>query len=147
MHCPNLKKDRDTINWTQRRHKTIRYLRSLPAGHTYGNCHTFNWTHTELYILGQAQTKHAREFKEVLHSMNKNTINRHVDFPTIYLRLKKTPNASTNNNTNNTDTNLYGGRLGLSSIFILLPFNFFLNTIYWPSFMQLVFSLYQNIDL
>jgi hypothetical protein len=41
----------------------------------------------------------------------------------------------------------YGGRLGPSSIFILLRFNFFLITIYLPSFMQLVFSLYKNFDL
>jgi hypothetical protein len=42
---------------------------------------------------------------------------------------------------------MYGGRLGPSSIFILLRFNFFLITIYLPLFMQLVFSLYQNLDL
>ena len=34
--------------------------KSLPAAHTYDNCHTSNWTETEL--LGRAQTKHAREF-------------------------------------------------------------------------------------
>jgi hypothetical protein len=84
---------------TEHKNAIKRYdLRSLPAAHTYDNCHTFNWTHTEL--LGQAQTKHAREFKEAWHSMDNNTINRHVDIPTIYLQLKMTPNASTNNNTN-----------------------------------------------
>ena len=36
---------------------------SLPAAHIYDNCHTFNWTETQL--LGQAQTKHAREYKEI----------------------------------------------------------------------------------
>jgi hypothetical protein len=63
------------------------------------NYTAFNWTHTEL--LGQAQTKHAREFKEAWHSMDNNTINRHVDIPMIYLQLKKTPNASTNNKAKN----------------------------------------------
>ena len=59
---------------TEHKNAIKRYdLRSLPAAHTYDNCHTFNWTHTEL--LGQAQTKHAREFKEAWHSMDNNTIN------------------------------------------------------------------------
>ena len=55
-------------------------LRSLPAAHTYDNCHTFNWTETQL--LGRAQTKHAREFKEALYSTDSNAINRHIDIPT-----------------------------------------------------------------
>ena len=63
--------------------------------------------HLTGHILGHAHTKHAREFKEAWHSMDNNTINRHVDIPTIYLQLKKKTNASTNNNTNtNTHTNL-----------------------------------------
>ena len=38
---------------TEHKNAIKRYdLRSLPAAHTYDNCHTFNWTHTEL--LGQA---------------------------------------------------------------------------------------------
>ena len=37
-------------------------LRSLPEGHTHANCHTFNWTETQLH--GQVQMKHASEFKE-----------------------------------------------------------------------------------
>jgi hypothetical protein len=67
------------INRLKKRKNAIkRYdLRSLPATHTYDNCHTFNWTHAEL--LGQARTKHAREFKEAWPSMDNNTINRYVD--------------------------------------------------------------------
>ena len=48
--------------------------------------------------LGQATTKqHAREFKEAWHSLDKQTFNRHIDIPTIYLPLKRThksPNSS-----------------------------------------------------
>ncbi len=36
----------------------------------------------------QATTKHAREFKEAWHSMDKLTFNRHIDIPIIYLQLK-----------------------------------------------------------
>ena len=61
-------------------------LRSIPATHTYDNCHTFNWKETRL--LGRAQTKHAREFKEAWYSTDDNTINRHIDIPTVYLQLK-----------------------------------------------------------
>ena len=61
-------------------------LRSLPAVHTYDNCHTFAWTKTEL--LGRAQTKHAREFKEAWFSTDDNTINRHIDIPAVYHQLK-----------------------------------------------------------
>jgi hypothetical protein len=42
-------------------------------------------------------TKHAREFEEAWHSLDKQTFNRHIDFPTIYLQLKrshKSPNSS-----------------------------------------------------
>ena len=35
-----------------------------------------------------ASTKQAREFKEAWHSMDKSTINRHIDIPTIYHQLK-----------------------------------------------------------
>ncbi len=60
-------------------------LRSLPPAHTYMTtvipaAHTYdNWTETQL--LGRAQTKHAREFKEVWYSTDSNTINRHMDIP------------------------------------------------------------------
>ncbi len=78
-------------------------LRSLPAAHTYDNCHTFNWTETQL--LGRAQTKHAREFKEAWYSTDSNTINRHIDIPTIYLQLKTLHRSSTNIDVNMTNTN------------------------------------------
>ena len=70
---------------TEHKNAIKRYdYKSLPAAHTYDNCHTFNWTETEL--LGRAQTKHAREFKEAWYSIDGNTINRHVEIPTIYLK-------------------------------------------------------------
>ena len=47
-------------------------LRSLPAKHTNDTRHTFNWEKTQL--LGQAQTKYAREFKEAWHSTDDDTI-------------------------------------------------------------------------
>ena len=78
-------------------------LRSLPAAHTYDNCHTFNWTETQL--LGRAQTKHTREFKEAWYSTDSNTINRHIDIPTIYLQLKTLHRSSTNIDVNMTNTN------------------------------------------
>jgi hypothetical protein len=66
---------------TEHKNAIKRYdLMSLPAVHTCDNCHTFNWTHTEL--LGQAQTKHAREFKEAWHSMD----NREVKIPRFRFR-------------------------------------------------------------
>ena len=70
-----------------------RDLLSLPAKHTYDNGHTFNWTETKL--LGRATTRHAREFKEAWHSIDKNTMNRHIDIPTVYLQLKQSENLTT----------------------------------------------------
>jgi hypothetical protein len=54
----------------------------------------FDWSQTR--CLGQATTKHALEFKEAWHSLEKQTFNRHIDIPTIYLQLKrshKSPNS------------------------------------------------------
>ena len=68
---------------------------SLPAKHTDDNGHKFDWSQT--ICLGQATTKHAREFKEAWHSLDKQTFNRHIDIPTIYFQLKrshKSPNSS-----------------------------------------------------
>ena len=45
---------------------------SLPAAHTYDNCHTFNWAC----------------LKEAWYSIDANTINRRIEIPTIYLQLK-----------------------------------------------------------
>ena len=61
-------------------------LRSLPATHIYNNGHTFNWSQTKL--LDQATTKHAREFKEAWYSINENTINGHIEVPTVFLQLR-----------------------------------------------------------
>ena len=59
---------------------------SLPAKHAGDNGHKFDWAQTK--CLGQATTKHAREFKEAWHSLDKQTSNRHIDIPLIYLQLK-----------------------------------------------------------
>ena len=61
---------------------------SLPAKHADDNGHKFNWSHTK--CLGQANTKHAHEFKEAWHSLDKQTFNRHIDIPLIYLQLLST---------------------------------------------------------
>ena len=60
---------------------------SLPAKHADDNGHKFNWSHTK--CLGQANTKHAHEFKEAWHSLDIQTFNRHIDIPLIYLQLKR----------------------------------------------------------
>ena len=46
-------------------------------------------------LLGRATTRHARELKEAWHSIDKNTINRHIDIPTVYLQLKQSDNLTT----------------------------------------------------
>ena len=79
-------------------------LRPITATHTYDNCHTFNWKET--HLLGRAQTKHAREFKEAWYSTDDNTINRHIDIPTVYLQLKTVRKVATNNDTNINNTNV-----------------------------------------
>ena len=43
--------------------------RSLPATHADDLGHKFDWTNTT--ILGQGNTRHAREFKEAWHSIDK----------------------------------------------------------------------------
>ena len=89
---------------TEHKNAIKRYdYKSLPAAHTYDNCHTFNWTETVL--LGRAQTKHAHEFKEAWYSIDGNKINRHVEIPTVYLQLKTTRKCPTNNNDTMTNTN------------------------------------------
>lgn len=65
---------------------------SLPAKHTDDNGHKFDWSQTKL--IGQAATKHAREFKEAWHSIDKCSFNRHIDIPTIYLQLKHLNNSA-----------------------------------------------------
>ena len=64
--------------------------KSLPASHADDYERSFNRSQTE--ILGQAAIRHAREFKEAWHSMDRSTFNRHIDIPTIYHQLKQTQN-------------------------------------------------------
>ena len=73
---------------TEHKNAINRYdLLSLPASHTHDNGHTFNWT--EIQILDQAKTKHAREFKEAWYSIDNNTINRHTHISQAFLQLKQ----------------------------------------------------------
>ena len=71
---------------------------------TYDNCHTFNWKET--HLLRRAQTKHAREFIQAWYSTDNNSINRHIDIPTVYLQLKTVRKVATNNDTNINKTNV-----------------------------------------
>lgn len=73
---------------TQDKHQIqtrIIYRSSLPAKHADDNTHKLYWSQTK--FLGQAITKHTREFKEAWLSMDKLTFNRHTDIPAIYLQL------------------------------------------------------------
>ena len=78
-------------------------LRSLPAAHTYDNCHTFNWTKTQL--LGRAQTKYARELKRHGTAQMMILLTDTLTFleSTYNLRLRKN---SVSNDTNITNTNI-----------------------------------------
>ena len=60
---------------------------SLPAKHPDDNGDKFNWFHTR--CLGQANKKHAREFKEAWYSLDKQTFNRYIDIPLIYSQLRR----------------------------------------------------------
>ena len=60
---------------------------SLPAEHTHGNNHTFDWTKTK--VVGRAQTQHAREFEEAWYSKDNDTINRHVYIHLIFTTKEK----------------------------------------------------------
>ena len=73
----------------------------------------FNWAKTQL--LGRAQTKYTREFKEAWHSTDDDTINRHIDIPTVYLQLKTVRKNSVNNNTKITNTNIVNNPITLQS--------------------------------
>ena len=57
-------------------HKNAIKRHDLRSLHTYDNCHTFNWKET--HLLGRAQTKHAREFKEAWYGTDENTINIYI---------------------------------------------------------------------
>ena len=60
---------------------------SLPAEYTQANNHKFDWTETK--VLGRAQTKHTREFKEAWYCKDYNTINRHIDIHHIFTTKEK----------------------------------------------------------
>ena len=82
---------------------TMFKFRAVAEEYVY-NCHTFNWTKTQL--LGRAQTKYAREFIEAWHSTDDVTIYRHIYIPTVYLQLKTVRKNSVNNDTKITNTNV-----------------------------------------
>ena len=102
-------------NRTQKRYKTTRSRITTSNTHIRQlNCHTFNWAKTQL--LGRAQTKYAREFKEAWHSTNHDTINRQTDILTVYLQLKTVRKNSVNNDTKITNTNIVNLPITLQSI-------------------------------
>ena len=71
----------------------------------YYNEHTFDWYQKK---LGQATTRYAREFKEDRHSMDKSTINRRIDIPTIYYQFKHPKLLHSYDPSNNNDeTNVH----------------------------------------
>ena len=89
-----------------KRHDTL----SLPSNHADEHTHTFNFAHKK--ILGQATSKHAREFIEAWYSINKSSFNRHIDIPPIYLQIKsecdkdphrRNPETSQQQSTHTTD--------------------------------------------
>ena len=86
VHWRNIKESGNTPNRTPQSAIKRHDPKSLPASHADDYEHSFNWSQTE--ILGQAATRHVREFKEAYHSMDRSTF----DIPTIYHRLKQTQN-------------------------------------------------------
>ena len=88
VHWRNIKESGNTPNRTPQSAIKRHDPKSLPASHADDYEHSFNWSQTE--ILGQAATRHVREFKEAWHSMDRSTFNRHIDIPTIYHQLKQT---------------------------------------------------------
>jgi hypothetical protein len=70
IHWPSFKKDQDTNNLNEHKNAIKRTILGHFPLHTRMTIVilNFNWTHTE--ILGQAQTKQTREFKEAWHSMD-----------------------------------------------------------------------------
>ena len=66
-------------------------------------------------LLGRAQTKYAREFKEAWHSTDDDTIDRHIDIPTAYLQLKTERKNSVNNDTKITNINIVNLPITLQS--------------------------------
>ena len=60
--------------------------------------------------------KYAREIKKAWHSTDDDTINRHINIPTVvYLQLKTVRKNSVNNDTNITNTNIVNLPITLQS--------------------------------
>ncbi len=98
----NFTKNKDKTNATDKRNAIYMFLcKNCPNRHWTNikensdetNRTPKRWSQTR--CLGQATTKHVREFKDAWHSMDKLTFNRHIDIPTIYLQLKHSRKSST----------------------------------------------------
>ena len=99
-----------TINSRLTEHKNAikrQDSRSLPAAHVQNTDHRFHWANTK--VLGQANTRYAREFKEAWHSLDKPAINRHIDIPAAYHQLRfkiRNEDRKTYTNTSEHPTNI-----------------------------------------
>ena len=51
------------------------------------NDHSFNWNKTT--VLDHAETRQAREFEEAWRNLRNPAINRHIDIPPGYQKLKE----------------------------------------------------------
>ena len=76
--------------------------RSIPATHVRNNDHRFDWNKTT--ILDHAETRQAREFKEAWHSLRNPAINRHIDIPPAYQKLKELHKSTKGSRTTNQDS-------------------------------------------
>ena len=62
----------------------------------------FDWNKTT--ILDHAETRQAREFKEAWHSLRNPGINRHIDIPPAYQKLKELHKSTKRSRTTNQDS-------------------------------------------
>ena len=112
----NFDKDCNTNNRTQKRYKTTR------SQITTSNTHIRQLSHFQLGKNTIIRTS-AREFKEAWHSTDDDTINRHIDIPTVHLQLKTVRKNSVNNNTKITNTNIENNPIILQSRSTTHPYN------------------------
>ena len=76
--------------------------RSIPATYLMNNDHRFDWNKTT--ITDHAETRQARKFKEAWHSLRNPGINRHIDIPPAYQKLKELHKSTKGSRTTNQDS-------------------------------------------
>ena len=111
IHRSNLEKDCNTNNRTQKRYKTTR------SQITTSNTHIRQLSHFQQgkNTITRTSTNDDTIFKEAWHSTDDDTINRHIDIPTVYLQLKTVRKNSVNNNTKITNTNIVNNPITFQS--------------------------------